>query len=61
MIIVNIIFIISLLFINFYKSKRHIHMMQQNLYNENNRYIRWVLKNNKEFISIEFFRKIYYK
>ena len=54
MIIVNIIFIISLLFINFYKSKRHIHMMQQNLYNENNRYIRWVLKNNKEFISIEF-------
>ena len=53
MIIVNIIFLISLLFINIYKSKRHLHMMQQNLYNENNRYIRWVLKNNKEFLSIE--------
>ncbi len=49
----NIIFLISLLFINIFKSKRHLHMMQQNLYNENNRYIRWILKNNKEFISIE--------
>ena len=53
MLIVNIIFIISLLFINIYKSKRHLHMMQQNLYNENNRYIKWILKNNKEFLSIE--------
>ena len=53
MLIVNIIFLISLLFINIYKSKRHLHMMQQNLYNENNRYIRWILKNNKEFLSIE--------
>jgi len=53
MIIVNIIFLISLLFINIYKSKRHLHMLQQNLYNENNRYIRWIIKNNKEFISIE--------
>ena len=53
MLLVNIIFIITLLFINIYKSKRHLHMMQQNLYNENNRYIRWILKNNKEFLSIE--------
>jgi len=53
MLIVNIIFLISLLFISIYKSKRHLHMMQQNLYNENNRYIRWILKNNKEFLSIE--------
>ena len=53
MLIVNIIFLISLLFINIYKSKRHLHMMQQNLYNENNRYIRWILKNNKAFLSIE--------
>ena len=53
MLIVNIIFIISLLFVSIYKTKRHLHMMQQNLYNENNRYIRWILKNNKEFISIE--------
>ena len=53
MLIVNIVFLISLLFINIFKSKRHLHMMQQNLYNENNRYIRWILKNNKEFFSIE--------
>ena len=50
---VNIIFLISLLFVNIYKSKRHLHMLQQNLYNENNRYIRWIIKNNKEFLSIE--------
>ena len=53
MLITNIIFLISLLFLNIYKTKRHLHMLQQNLYNENNRYIRWILKNNKEFISIE--------
>ena len=53
MLLVNILFLISLLFINIYKSKRHLHMMQQNLYNENNRYIRWILKNNKSFLSIE--------
>ena len=54
MLLVNILFLISLLFINIYKSKRHLHMMQQNLYNENNRYIRWILKNSKQFLSIEF-------
>lgn len=53
MLMANIIFLISLLFINIFKSKRNLHMMQQNLYNENNRYIRWILKNNKEFIIIE--------
>ncbi len=52
MLLVNILFLISLLFINIYKSKRHLHMMQQNLYNENNRYVRWILKNSK-FINIE--------
>ena len=58
MLLVNILFLISLLFINIYKSKRHLHMMQQNLYNENNRYIRWILKNSK-FINIELFQIIY--
>ena len=53
MLIVNIVFFLSLLFINIFKSKRHLHMMQQNLYNENNRYIRWIFKNAKEFLSIE--------
>lgn len=29
-------------------SKRSIHMLQQNMYNENNRYFKWVFKNLKE-------------
>jgi UDP-N-acetylmuramoyl-tripeptide--D-alanyl-D-alanine ligase len=28
-------------------------MLQQNLYNENNRYIKWIVKNYKQFISID--------
>ena len=36
-----------------YKSQISLHMLQQNLYNENNRYIKWVLKNYKNFISYE--------
>ena len=28
-------------------SKRSLHMLQQNLYNENNRYLRWMIKNIK--------------
>lgn len=36
------------------KSKKSIHMLQQNLYNENNRYIKWILKNlNKVFLSLD--------
>ena len=30
------------------KSKKNLHMLQQNLYNENNRYIKWVLNNSKK-------------
>lgn len=36
-----------------FKSKKSLHMLQQNLYNENNRYIKWVLKNISSFINIE--------
>lgn len=54
MLIIIIVFLISLLLINSYKSKRNLHMMQQNLYNENNRYVKWQLKNNK-FLTIEIF------
>ncbi len=53
--LIIIIFLISLLFINIYKTKRNLHMMQQNLYNENNRYVKWQLKNYKQFITIEVF------
>lgn len=38
-----IVFIYSMI-----KMKRSLHMIQQNLYNENNRYLRWISKNRKE-------------
>ena len=36
-----------------YKSKRYLHMLQQNLYNENNRYLKWVFKNYKQFFDLD--------
>lgn len=36
-----------------YKGRKSLYMLQQNLYNENNRYLKWVSKNNKDFISVE--------
>ena len=50
-----ILFFICLLIINIFKSKRNLHMMQQNLYNENNRYVKWQIKNSKQFFTIEIF------
>ena len=35
------------------KTKKNIHMIQQNLYNENNRYVKWILNNSNNFFSIE--------
>ena len=37
----------------FFKSKKSLHMLQQNLYNENNRYLKWIKKNSKQFLSLE--------
>ena len=40
-------FIICYAFIllyNLIKGKKAMHMLQQNLYNENNRYIKWLIK-----------------
>ncbi len=31
-----------------YISKKSLHMLQQNLYNENNRYLKWIFKNKKQ-------------
>ena len=37
-------------------SKRSLHMLQQNLYNENNRYLKWVFKNKKQtFLNINLY------
>ena len=49
----TIIFLLILIFTAM-KSKKSIHMLQQNLYNENNRYIKWILKNlKKAFASLD--------
>ena len=53
MIIVIMIFLFSLIIANIYKSKRFIHMLQQNLYNENNRYLKWIMKNKNIFLGID--------
>ena len=49
----NCILVLALLFATFFKTKRSLHMLQQNLYNENNRYIKWVFKNYKQFIDLD--------
>ena len=36
------------------KSKKSLHMLQQNLYNENNRYLKWALNNSSNFVTLEF-------
>ena len=38
-----------------YRSVEAMHMLQQNLYNENNRYLRWIKKNlGRAFSVIDF-------
>ncbi len=45
------ILVLALLFATFFKTKRSLHMLQQNLYNENNRYLKWIFKNYKQFMD----------
>lgn len=45
--------IIAFIYALFFKSKRFLHMLQQNLYNENNRYLKWVVKNYEHFIDFD--------
>ena len=47
-----LLFLITILII--IKSKKNLHMLQQNLYNENNRYLKWILNNSSNFLTIEF-------
>ena len=51
--IIKSILVLALLFATFFKTKRSLHMLQQNLYNENNRYLKWVFKNYKQFIDLD--------
>jgi len=50
---IYIILLITLIYANVHKSKRFLHMLQQNLYNENNRYLKWLSKNAKVFIGFD--------
>ena len=52
---INIILVVSILFGLSFKSKRYLHMLQQNLYNENNRYLKWLSRNLGELIDVDFF------
>ena len=52
MIIIYLLLILSFILINHYKTKKSLHMLQQNLYNENNRYLKWVFKNN-QFLDLD--------
>ena len=45
------ILVLALLFAVFFKTKRSLHMLQQNLYNENNRYLKWIFKNLRQFLD----------
>lgn len=49
MIIVYLFLLLCIFVCLICKSKRYLHMLQQNLYNENNRYIKWILRNFKLF------------
>ena len=53
MVFIIFILLICFLILTFYKTKRSLHMIQQNLYNENNRYLKWILNNKKQFIDFE--------
>lgn len=44
---IYVLFIFSIMYL-WIKEKKSIHMLQQNLYNENNRYIKWINKNKKD-------------
>ena len=52
MLVTLFILLIMFFFVNVYSSKKSLHMLQQNLYNENNRYARWVIKNKNQFVNI---------
>ena len=53
----NIKFVVSLLVLfiyTYFKTRKSFHMLQQNWYNEGNRYIKWMLKNKKQiFFNID--------
>ncbi len=53
--LLKILIVLSFVFAILFKSKRFLHMLQQNLYNENNRYLKWVFKNVRQFWDLDIF------
>ena len=52
-ILIYLLLIVSIIIVIGIKSKRSLHMLQSNLYNENNRYLKWVVKNRREFLGLD--------
>ena len=51
--IITILFLLSMiLFVNVHQGRKSLHMLQQNLYNENNRYGKWMMNNLSQFKNI---------
>jgi len=61
---VKFLFICSLcvyFYFVFYKSKKYMHMLQQNWYNDGNRYLKWVIDNfDKVFVNCEILFLLFY-
>ena len=53
MILLYSLLLLAMIVILLYKGRKSLYMLQQNLYNENNRYLKWVSKNSKDFVSVE--------
>ena len=51
--ILLILLMFAFIYANCYKTKKSLHMLQQNLYNENNRYIKWIFRNTEQFLGLE--------
>ncbi len=50
---IKYILLVSFYYLLLYKSKKSLHMLQQNLYNENNRYLKWVFHNYKNYFDLD--------
>ena len=50
MIIIYLILILALIILNFFKSKKTLHMLQQNLYNEN------IITNSSFYMATYYFK-----
>ena len=53
MVVVYIFLLVCIFACLIFKSKRYLHILQQNLYNENNRYLKWDFRNSKQFLDLD--------